>query len=106
MYRKQKCPLDFIDIITRYKKREEWRGMHILNNECKGTPEVARKTLWKGRENTRHNFLRAIAKGGGSWKQELKKLAEMDSGWFWADHRSRCPRPDIYRLQILANEWA
>jgi len=43
MYRKQKCPSNFVDIISRYR-RELREGMHILNNENKGTREA---TLWK-----------------------------------------------------------
>jgi len=40
--------------------------MHIPNNENKGIREVTVwKTLWKGKENIRHKFSRAMAKRGG-----------------------------------------
>ena len=42
--------------------------MHILNNENKGIREATLwKTFRKGKENIRHEFSRAMAKGG-SWK--------------------------------------
>ena len=64
----KKCPSNFVDIISRYRKRGWWKGMHILNNENKGIREATLwKTFRKGKENIRHEFSRAMAKGG-SWK--------------------------------------
>ena len=70
--------------------------MHIPNNENKGIREATvRKTLWKGKENIRHKFSRAMAKGG-LLEVGRKEANGKGSGWFWESHRSRCPGPNVY----------
>jgi hypothetical protein len=57
--------------------------MHILNNENKGIREATQwKAFWKGKENIRHGFSRARAKGGTPESRRIKRLIEKAVG-FW-----------------------
>jgi hypothetical protein len=81
--------------------------MHILNNENKGIREATLwKTFWKGEENIRHKFSRAMARKG-LLEVGVKKLTEKAAG-FWlvlGGPPIKMP-PDVYRLQVLVREWA
>lgn len=80
--------------------------MHIPNNENKGYAGKhygkhsgrVRKTLGT---NSREQWQK-----GGLLEIGGEEVSGKGFGWFWGDHRSRCPEPVVYRLQVLVRERA